>query len=376
MIRYLTKLAIRSILRIMYPFWRVRNDQIIFESYSGKQISCNPYYIWLELQKNYPNCKYIWVYNNPPVDGICCVRRNSLKYIHYIMTSKVCVWNVTFPSYIPIRKSQIIIQTWHGHPYKRIGFGWDRYKRKRRDFVSLSKIISIYLSTGKEYTEILSNSFLASKDKILPTGYPRNDMFFNEEKVKDANKKIRTQYSIADDEYIILYAPTFRSLNNPIFNSNIDIKSLKDAILHRWGKRCRFLFRGHHHLSIVNFEKENVSSLDVSGYPYMQELLCAADMLISDYSSCIWDYSFLYRPCILFPQDLSDYQSIRNFYLPIEAWGFPIAKTSEELVENILNFDEQKFVQRMKLHHAELGSYETGNATQTICRIIVSNMGL
>lgn len=110
----------------------------------------------------------------------------------------------------------------------------------------------------------------------------------------------------------------------------------------------------------------------MSNYPYMQELLCATDMLISDYSSCIWDYSFIYRPCILFVQDLSDYQDKQNFYTPIESWGGAIAKTMHSLINNIETFDLEDFTYKMRKHHNNLESNEGGTATHK--KLIISFM--
>ena len=102
----------------------------------------------------------------------------------------------------------------------------------------------------------------------------------------------------------------------------------------------------------------------------MQDLLCAADMLISDYSSCIWDYSFTYKPCLLFVPDLKKYKSDRDFLIPIETWGFPLAETNDELVDIISDLDQNEFNDSMCYHHKLLGSYEKGIATEQICSII------
>lgn len=108
---------------------------------------------------------------------------------------------------------------------------------------------------------------------------------------------------------------------------------------------------------------------DVSDYPEMQDLLCTADMLITDYSSSVWDYSFTYRPCFLFTPDLEEYKKKTDFYTPIEEWGFPICKTNEELRKQIEAFDENKFKQAMIRHHENLGSYEKGTATEEVAKL-------
>ena len=89
-------------------------------------------------------------------------------------------------------------------------------------------------------------------------------------------------------------------------------------------------------------------------------------MLISDYSSTIWDYSFTYRPCILFTPDLDIYQHDRDFYIPIEEWGFPIAKSNDEIYSIIQKFDLDAFVQSMNRHHTMLSSFENANSVRLL----------
>ena len=75
----------------------------------------------------------------------------------------------------------------------------------------------------------------------------------------------------------------------------------------------------------------------------MQELLAAADMLITDYSSCIWDYSFLYRPCFLYTPDLREYLAKTGFYVDIHEWPFPICENMEDLEKQMKQeFDADK----------------------------------
>ena len=117
-----------------------------------------------------------------------------------------------------------------------------------------------------------------------------------------------------------------------------------------------------------------IEIVDVSEYPDMQELLCACDVLITDYSSSIWDYSFTYKPCFLYVTDLEKYTSERGFGKDIYSWGFPVCKTDEELYQAIINFDEDKFKKKMKKHHEDLGSFEDGYATKRVCEYLIKEM--
>ena len=117
-----------------------------------------------------------------------------------------------------------------------------------------------------------------------------------------------------------------------------------------------------------NFSDHKV--FDVTNYPDMQELLCAADILITDYSSCMWDFSLMYKPCFIYATDIEQYTQERDFYTPMSEWPFPIATNTDELINNILNFNQEEYVQKVKQHHKALGSFEDGHASERILKIL------
>lgn len=376
-IRFMVKMMIRLGLRIVAIFMPIDNNKVCFESYGGRQMSCNPYYIYKYLSALYPNLEYVWIFNDKSDnDHINCVKAHSWKYVYTLLTSKVYVQNSGIPMYIPFREHQLVINTWHGGgAYKRVGTASSADFLTRIQFKVSNKGVTYYLSSSSVFSEIMSTSLRVNKGVFLPIGQPRNDLLFDEGQIKRASSKVRTTYDIGEDEYIVLYAPTYRSYQDTTFNTDIIFKPIIDAIEDKYHKKCRIMVRGHYYVSQVN-SSEQVDILDVSAYPYMQELLCAADMLISDYSSCIWDYSFLYRPCFLYVTDLENYQISHSFYTPINTWGFPITKNMEELVDAINLFSPTAFHNRMDNHHKTLGSYENGCATVSVCEIIVSYMGI
>jgi CDP-glycerol glycerophosphotransferase len=84
----------------------------------------------------------------------------------------------------------------------------------------------------------------------------------------------------------------------------------------------------------------------------------------------MWDFSLMYKPCFIFAPDLKKYLTVQGFYTPIEEWPFPIAETNEQLANNINGFNEDIYIQAVKQHHADLGSYEKGTAAEQFCRIL------
>ena len=137
----------------------------------------------------------------------------------------------------------------------------------------------------------------------------------------------------------------------------------------RFGGNWSILFRCHYY--IVE-DAKNLSSdyINASDYPDMQELLYAADMLITDYSSSIWDFSFTGRPCLLYATDLNDYQVSQGFYSDIHTWPFPLAESNQELLDNIQHFSFDTYTKAIQQHHEDLGSYESGTACWEVLKYI------
>ena len=99
--------------------------------------------------------------------------------------------------------------------------------------------------------------------------------------------------------------------------------------------------------------------------------MLVSDVLISDYSSSVWEFSFTGKPCFLYCYDLKQYTDDRDFYIPIREWHFPVSETMDELIEQVEGFSEDDFHRGMEMHHNELGSYEKGNATKKVTEMLI-----
>ena len=164
------------------------------------------------------------------------------------------------------------------------------------------------------------------------------------------------------------------SVSEKALDLDIDIKRVINSLESRYHRDVVVLFRKHHALKIDN-RIENV--IDVSDYPDMQELLCAADILISDYSSTIWDFSLTKKPCFLYCPDLDYYiNEDRGTYTPIETWPGILCRTNEELEQAIQTFDEVEYVKKVEKHHRDMGSYESGTACEQVCKRIAEVCGV
>jgi CDP-glycerol glycerophosphotransferase len=320
---------------------------------------------------------YIWIGSDRCKKGdshTIFVPYMSLKCIFYLLTSKIIISNQGFSAWIPFRKNQVLIDTWHGGgAYKKVGIrDSEKGKRPYLQFIvkKIGKRTDFILSSCKKFTDVTSKALLIDPAKFLPYGMPRNDMFFSSSVNKDL---IRNKAGIDTATSIILYAPTYREEPNhnnyKLSDAGMDFSAVVNAAETRFNKKFVLLYRTHH--AMRNMDINNDSFKNVTSYPDMQDLLYIADILITDYSSSMWDFSFSFKPGFLFTPDIEEYIGERGFYTPISAWPFPYAATNEQLCKNILNFNEEENIKKIKQHHEALGSYENGNATKKVSQLII-----
>ena len=374
---YTYKVIIRNILKFFFIF-PINQKKFLFVSYNSKQISDSPLCIARFLRKKIPDGKYFMVYSgNEESTEFNVIKPNSFRYFYHIITSKVIVTNNGLPAYLPFRKKQIIIDTFHGGgAYKCFNKTDKFHKYDDTLFKSLDYYVShlnYFISSNRKLTELVMESDGIPENKFLPIGMPRNDIFFDIKAVEKINLIVRKKLCIPEDAFVLLYAPTYRGLaKDSKFESDLDAEMLRNSLEKKYEKKAFLLFRGHHSFKQTGFFKD--FDLDVSDYPDMQDILCCTDFLLTDYSSSIWDYSFLKRPSCLYATDIDEFIETRGFYTSPYSWHFRIAKTNDELRDIILNFDIEEYMNNMKLHHDDLDCYENGEATKKVCEIILKNI--
>lgn len=380
MLKYYIKVIIRNLLKVFWIF-PIDKKKIYFQSFGGKSMNCNPWYIFKYMYEKYPDYKYVWLLNKDPenrLKGVTYVKKNTFKWVKEILTSKIIINNIIFNAYFPYRLNQILIQTWHGGgAYKTVNLTWKSEKNVLNTLKShqySGKFTTYYISSCESFSKIMATDWFTKYDKFIHSGMPRNDVFFNTLTTDILKQKVQKKYNLSDDYLIVLYAPTYRGYwASGYFKNLLDISKIKNALEYKYNKKTKILYRGHY---CIKKDDTNIFDFDinVSSYPEMQDLLCAADILITDYSSSMWDFSFLYRPCFLYTPDIQEYINDRGFYTDPYSWGFPICKSNEELVNAIEHFDKNKFVIAMRKHHKDLGAYENGKATEKVVECILHSI--
>ncbi|MCD8117253.1 MAG: CDP-glycerol glycerophosphotransferase family protein [Oscillospiraceae bacterium] len=365
--------CLRVVMYVMRIF-PVKKGRVVFFSHHGNYYSCNPKYISEYLEKSYPGeFEIVWAFTCPEHfrelqdRGIKIIRYGSLARLYYEATAQVSINNIGSFSWMPLRKSQLHINTWHGGGcYKKVSLG-----EKKNDSVMKKTLImtaqetSYMISTSKYFSEYVIPNDFGYNGYVLNCGFPRNDILINGDRLA-IRKKVGEYFCVGEDCDLLLYAPTWRyEKKKEIILPNF--KEIKNAYTERFGRECAILFRAH---PWMLFEVDGDELINATDYPDMQELLLACDMLISDYSSCIWDYSLTYRPCLLFTPDLDEYVADRGFDVDIYEWGFPVCKTNESLCSTIRSIDDDKIRKAMEKHQNDLGSFERGEACERIGKLI------
>lgn len=356
---------VRAAIRGLYIF-PLRQKRVLFFSFDGKQYSCNPRAISEYLMREYPGEFEIWwAFKNPEqyafleAQGIHTVPFGSLKRVFLQASAKYVVNNCGAYSWNPVRKGQFHVNTWHaGGAYKRLQHdaGAD-YNRRLT-----AKETTHMISSCRKFTETNILEQFGFAGKVLEIGMPRNDVFFHPEEAAARGAEVRKQYGVAPETLLILFAPTWRYdgvIPEP------DYEGLRAWAREKWGRPAEIMVRSH-----TLSRKEYPGLKDVTAYGDMQDLLCAADVLITDYSSSIWDFSFTGKPCFLFVPDLERYTAEQGFYTDIHTWGFPVCRGNGELKKAILDFDAETFRAAMEEHHRSFGSYEQGTAACRFCEAI------
>lgn len=350
--------------------------RIVFITFDGKQYSDSPKYISDYLLENKPEIKQIWLVNEPSSfkkDGIKFVKYHTIKSIFVIWTSRCIVTNNGTPTFMPYRRKQIILDTWHGGGAgKVVGLlrnqvsNYDRYFFKYH-----AKKTTAFISSSEFLNDKLFRQSFGYNGEILSIGLPRNSYLFAY--TKDDVNTIKEKLNISKNCKVVLYAPTFRISNDNLSQQLIDPDRVLEACKNRFKNEFVFLYRCHH---MSSFHFDSSKCIDVSKYPDMQELLALCDVLISDYSSCLWDASIIHKKCIMFAPDVDEFQKNVNMYLPIDQWPYPVSTNNDELYEIITKFNELDYNKQIDNYLSIMKSFDSKESTKLASKWICDKINI
>lgn len=354
---------------LIFRIFPIKNNRILLQNFTGKGYGDSPKYI-AEKLKNNGDYELYWVLRKnikndlPP--NVKCVRLYSLKYFFILATSKIWISNSRFDQYVIKRKKQYYIQTWHSPlRIKKIEMDAinnlsDYYKKV---MMNDSKMIDLMICGCDFSFNIYRNSFLYN-GKIEKIGTPRCDIFFDKKQTEENRKKIIDYYKLDDRKKIILYSPTFRTKRS-VSEYIMDYQ----GVINKLGKNYVMLVRLHPRMNVAIDKYENI--IDVTNYSDIQDLICAADYMITDYSSCCFDMLIANKPCLLFIKDIEQYKKEeRDLYFDIEKLPFYKSKNEEDIVQFIKKDDFREYNLNVKKFKKQINLYETGDSTNKILKII------
>ena len=359
----------------IFRVFPIKKNKIIMSNFRNKGYGDSPKVIADKLINDGENVKIYWATKTKNISslpqGVHFVKFLSIKYFYHLATAKVWVNNYRVASGITKRKGQYYIQTWHSSlRLKKIEkdagkiLGNDYIKTAKKD----SKKTDLIISGNTFSTNIYKNAFWYN-GRVLECGIPRCDIFFDKSHIQKTREKIIKKYKIPSDNTIILYAPTFRKSQNEA-DSYLDFKEITKKL----GKKYTILVRMHPN-SRYNYPT-SYNVVNVTNYSDMQDLICASDCLITDYSGCCFDMMFKGGACIIYAEDIQEYLSKeRDLYFDFKKdLPFPITTGKNELIDKIKNFNYNEYNDKVKEFSKKVGLCERGVASKTICDIIMKEI--
>ena len=365
----------------------IKNNKIIFMTYQNDYV-CNLKYIAEEIIRQKLPYDLVWAVKkksnkkeNFPIN-IRLVERNSVEFFKEAISAKIWIDNALNFAYenLPKKKEQILINTWHGSMgLKRIGQNDNKNEKWVKNALRCNKDTNYCISDSDFETNVYRETYWKDTP-ILKYGHPRNDILLkiSKEDYDKIKRKVYCKLNIDTEKKVLLYAPTFRDDKN-IDCYNIDYHKLIDALKIRFGGEWIILARHHFHLWNNKNARESIDNIkDVikaTDYDDMQELMLIADIGITDYSSWICDFVLTKKPGFIFATDLEKYNNERGLYYPLETTPFPIAKNNNELINNIMCFDEKIYEEKRKKFLLDRGCFETGQASKKVVEKIKKIIG-
>ncbi len=377
-----------AVYSLIYLKSKINDQAVVFQSFNGKSYSDNPKYIYERMYKTNPNLQYYWILDHPDeieVPGPAKkIKRLSLEYFKVYAKSKVWVSNSRIPLNIKKRENQYYLQTWHGTPLKKLGSDIDNVKMAgtntynyKKNFKKESDRWNHLISPNPYSSSIFESAFWIEKDRVLETGYPRNDILVSCKDIDYKEEFLRKKLNQNNNKTIILYAPTWRDdeyidKGAYSFKLNLDL----DKLYKEFNETHIILLRMHYLIADnLNIEKYKDFIFDMSSYEDINHLYLASDILITDYSSVFFDYSLLDKPILFFGYDIDKYKDeLRGFYLDyFNDLPGPIYRTNNQLINAIKKISkvDSNYKLKRKDFIEKYGIWEDGKASEYIANKIL-----
>jgi len=390
MIKRILSKIYKIIFNITATIFPIQEGLVLFESFNGKLPSDNPYAIYQELVKQTDNKHLYWGIKKVHIKearaqfpDLNLVPRFSVKWLWLTTRANFWVFNSRMPNWLKKNKNTSYIQTWHGTPLKKLGAdiqevampGTDTEKYRNNFIFEASRWD--YLIAPNQYSEDIFRRAFQFKNTFLEIGYPRNDELVNNKSNRELKEELKEKIVGKKSGRVILYAPTWRDdyfikKGNYKFFMPFDLEKIVTCL----DKEDTFIIRPHYlvgdSINIKGYENQVKVCVDEN----INELYLISDLLITDYSSVMFDYAILQRPMLFYPYDMVHYkEKLRGFYLDYNEVPGPIAESEEKLYEFIDEFVRRgeflQYSEKEQVFGQTFCSWEDGKASTEASKIII-----
>jgi CDP-glycerol glycerophosphotransferase len=335
-------------------------NAVFFESFYGRNASCNPLAIDRELARRAPGVTRYWSVVDLSVqvpDGAIPVVDGSPEWWRARGSARLLVVNDWLRRTFSRRPGQVVIQTWHGTPLKRLALHRPGFEpRRMAAVIKESRRWNVLLAQNPYAARILVKAYAFLSRPVWVEGYPRNDILANGD-----DGATRTALGIRPGERVLLYAPTWRDDRTQIVDF-IDPAALAEAA------DAVVLVRGHSRTLQPGRDAEGPRVVDVTGFPDTSQLLLVADALITDYSSVMFDFSVTGKPMYFLVPDIEHYRGeLRGFYFDLVAHApGPVVRTEAELVSAVRDGDAAAFAAKYAVWREKFNARDDGHAAERV----------
>lgn len=322
--------------RFLGLFISVDDNLVIFVSFMGMGFNDSPKAIY-DYMKNHPEySKYrcVWAFEQPEkYPELETVKIDSFSYFKTALKAKYWITNTNIERGLRFKKKkQVYLNTWHGIALKHIG----NDVKGRKDFNF--KTVDHLVVSGDYDEKVFISAFNADPDSFLRCGMPRNEVLWLA--TEEQKQEMRRKLSIPADKNVILYAPTWRDSTDGGKSYEIKPPLDFDVWKKELGDEYVVLFRAHHQTTKVLGVVFDEFVRDASDYSAVNDLMIAADILITDYSAIAFDFSVLCKPILCYAYDYDNYLAERGTYFDIdERYPNKSCRTEDELLNRIKNID-------------------------------------